>query len=180
MLDFEPAVLTLPDHLENLEAYIDIRSLPDQELIASIEILSPSNKDPSVHGEYWPERYSMIQQRINLVEIDLLLGGERLDAVDPLPDGDFYAFISRREKRPQCEVFHWSIRRPIPRIPEPLRHLMATLFLDLRAAFNAVHDRYGYDRTVRYNNALHRSLAALDREWAEKAAADADAGRRVR
>ncbi len=178
VLDFEPAVLTLPDHLENPEAYIDIRSLPNQELVTSIEILSPSNKDPSVHGEYWPKRYSMIRQGVNLVEIDLLLSGERLDALEPLPDGDFYAFVSRREKRPQCEVFHWSIRRPIPRLPIPLRAPDGDIVLDLNAAFNAVYDRHGYDRTVRYESALPRSLAAGDREWAEKIGADADARRR--
>jgi hypothetical protein len=168
VLDFEPTMLTLPDHLENPEAYIDIRSLPDQELVTSIEILSPSNKDPSVHGEYWPKRYSMIRQGINLVEIDLLLGGERLDALEPLPVGDFFAFISRREKRPQCEVFHWSIRRPIPRLPVPLRAPDPDVVLDLNAAFNAVYDRHGYDRTVRYSNPLPRSLVTQSNPTARK------------
>ena len=86
----EPAVLTLPDLEEVPEAYIDIRSLPEQQIVTSVEILSPSNKSPAGRGEYWAKRAALLRQAVHLVEIDLLLGGRRLEVVEPLPPGDFF------------------------------------------------------------------------------------------
>ena len=74
LVDIEPETFLLPDYEEVTEAYIEIIALPEQELIASIEILSPSNKDSNGHGEYWAKRAMMLRQKVHLVEIDLLPG----------------------------------------------------------------------------------------------------------
>ena len=60
-----------------------------------IEILSPTNKFGSGRTEYIEKRNEWIRQPIHLVEIDLLLVGQRLPMQRPLPRADYFAFVSR-------------------------------------------------------------------------------------
>lgn len=164
--EIDPTTITLPDYEEVPKCYIEIISLPDRELVTSIEILSPTNKSKADGGDYLAKRAALLRRGINLVEIDLLLGGDRLPARDPLPPGDFYAFVSRRERRPKAEVYAWSIRRAIPRIPIPLKSPDADVLLDLPSAFKVTYDRGRYDRSLQYDLPLPLSLSDEDRSWA--------------
>jgi hypothetical protein len=38
----------------------------------------------------------------------------------PLPPGDYFALIARAERRPDCDVFAWTVRDRLPTIPVPL------------------------------------------------------------
>jgi hypothetical protein len=163
--DLEPATLTLPAYDDNPEAYIDIRTFPDRELVTSIEIPSPSNKSASGHGEYWTKRASMIVQGVHLVEIDLLLGGRRLSLVEPLPPGDFYAFISRSNRRPKCEVYAWSVRRPLPKLPIPLKAPDADVVLDLAQAVETTFNGGRFEQNMLYGMPIPTSLSESDRAW---------------
>jgi hypothetical protein len=164
--DIEPTTLTLPEFEEIPEAYIEIRTLPDRELVTSIEILSPSNKSASGHGEYWTKRAAMIRQGVHLVEIDLLLEGRRLPVVEPLPLGNFYAFVSRGNQRPACQVYSWSIRRPLPNLPIPLKPPDADVMLDLAQAVATTFNGGRFDRNLRYDLPVPVSLDEPDRTWA--------------
>lgn len=162
----EPITVTLPDYEEVAESYIEIISVPDQELVTSVEILSPMNKSRTAGGDYLAKRAALLRRGINLVEIDLLLGGDRLPTRDRLPPGDFYAFVSRRERRPKADVYAWSIRQAIPPIPIPLKSPDKDAMLDLAAAFKTIYDRGRYDRGVRYNLPLPSAISESDRAWA--------------
>lgn len=164
--EIDPTTVTLPDYDEVPESYIDIISLPGRELVTSIEILSPTNKSKSDGGDYLAKRAALLRRGINLVEIDLLLGGDRLPARDPLPPGDFYAFVSRRERRPKSDVYAWSIRRALPKIPVPLKSPDPDVLLDLATAFKTTYDRGRYDRSLQYDLPLAGSLDPADRNWA--------------
>lgn len=161
----EPVSVTLPDYEEIAESYIEIVSLPDQELVTSIEILSPTNKSRADGGDYLAKRAALIRRGINLVEIDLLLGGERLPTGDVLPPGDFYAFVSRRQRRPKADVYAWSIRQPIPPVPIPLKSSDEDAVLDLAAAFKMTYDHGRYHKGTRYNLPLPLTLSESDRAW---------------
>jgi len=163
--DIEPATLTLPNYDENPEAYIDIRTFPDRELVTSIEILSPSNKSASGHGEYWTKRASMILQGVHLVEIDLLLQGRRLPVIEPLPPGDFYAYVSRGNRRPRCEVYAWSIRRPLPKLPIPLKAPDPDVLLDLAQAVETTFNGGRFEQNLLYEMPIPSSLSESDRAW---------------
>jgi hypothetical protein len=168
--ELAPTTVRLPDYDEIPEAYIEIVSVPDQELVTSIEILSPTNKSRADGGDYLAKRAAVLCRGVNLVEIDLLLGGDRLPAMDPLPPGDFYAFVSRRERRPESDVYAWSIRRPIPNIPIPLKAPDPDVVLDLATAFATTYDQGRYDRTLRYELPMLETRSAADREWAAETA----------
>src|SRR5439155_20452495 len=51
------------------------------ELVTVIEVLSPTNKLPGSDGsrEYAHKRERLLESHVNLVEIDLLRGGQRID-----------------------------------------------------------------------------------------------------
>jgi len=117
----EPQTLTLPDYVEVHEAYIDVIDLPGRELVTTLEVLSPTNKSGVGRGQYLAKRRALLRRGINLVEIDLLSAGERLETVEPLPPADYYAFVSRGNRRPKCEVYAWGVRWPLPSIPVPLK-----------------------------------------------------------
>jgi len=78
--------LALDDLDEIRERWIEIKRLPDRSLVTVIEILSPTNKTGSGRIDYIEKRKQWIRQPVNVVEIDLLLGGHYflIDLVDLL------------------------------------------------------------------------------------------------
>lgn len=171
----EPVLLTLPSRrLEEVsEQRIEIRRFPDRELITAIEMLSPSNKQPPGDLLYSRKRLELIHQHVHLVELDLLIGGERLLKEDALPRGDYYAFVSRAERRFLSDTYAWTIRDPLPSIPIPLKAPDRDVMLDLAAIFERVYRGARYERSVDYSAPLKLSLTKEDRAWAEELARSA-------
>jgi hypothetical protein len=143
----EPAILTLPIPTEQRERYIAVVSLPGRELVTVIELLSPANKRAGADGrrEYLRKREQILQSAVHLVEIDLLLNGERLPTVEPLPEGDYYAFVSRSEYRPAVEVYHWRRDERMPTIPIPLLRDDGEVYLNLQAVYEETYRRARYE-----------------------------------
>jgi hypothetical protein len=166
--------VTIPLALEELDEirlrWIEIRRLPDLSLVTVIEILSPTNKSGSGRIEYVEKRNQLIRQPVNLVEIDLLLGGHRPLMGAPLPPAEYFAFISRRGRRPNCDVFAWSIRQVLPVIPIPLSDSDPDVNLDLGAVFSQTFDVGPYGKLIKYAAPLEVPLDPKDRAWAEELA----------
>src|SRR5262245_54457973 len=117
----EPVVMPIADVEEEIrETWIEVLHLPDERLVTAIEILSPTNKASSGRQDYLAKRSRLLAEPIHLVEIDLLIGGRRPPMARPLPPGDCYAFVAREGRRPDCEVYAWTIRNPLPILPVPL------------------------------------------------------------
>jgi hypothetical protein len=161
--------ITLPLAMEELHEiphrWIEIKRLPDRTLVTVIEILFPTNKIGSGRVEYIEKRNQWLKQPVNVVEIDLLLGGHRLPVRGPLPGVDCYAFVSRSSRRPDCDVYAWSVRRPLPDIPIPLAHPDADIPLDLAAVFAQTYDDARYGDSVDYSVPLALPLALEDLAW---------------
>ena len=128
------------------------------------------NKAGSGRVEYIEKRKEWIRQPVNVVEIDLLLGGHRLPMRGPLPTGDYYAFVSRSDRRPNCDVYAWSIRRELPAIPIPLSIPDPDVLLDLRAVFAQTYDGAPYGESINYSAPLDLPLDSDDLAWAEQQA----------
>jgi hypothetical protein len=163
--------LLLYETEEVIEHRIEIRRLPDRELVTVVELLSPSNKEPPGDRLYLKKHFELIHQPVHLVELDLLIGGKRLPLLDAdLPAGDHFAFISRSEWRPMSEIYAWSIRHPLPSIPIPLMAPDPDIRLDLAEIFNTVYRRAHYERSINYGVPLELPLKPEDRAWAEEIA----------
>jgi len=168
----EPITLPLAlDELDEIrERWIEIKRLPDRSLVTVIEILSPTNKTGSGWIEYIEKRNQWFKQPVNVVEIDLLSGGRRLPMRGALPTGDYYAFVSRSERRPNCDVYAWSIRRELPAVPIPLLIPDPDVLLDLSTVFSQTYDGSPYGESINYLAPLDLPLASEDRAWAEQQA----------
>jgi hypothetical protein len=146
LLTLEPVAIDLPveQFQEVRDLWIEIRRRPDRSLVTAIEILSPTNKTGQGYRDYQAKRMNLIRQDVHLVELDLLVKGQRLLMKQSLPPGDFYVLVSRAGQRPSCDVYAWSVRQPLPRIP-----LLAPdpdVVLDLPGLFATGYDRGRYAR----------------------------------
>ena len=145
---------------------IEILHRPERSLVAVLELLSPFNKSGEGFDEYRAKRKTILLQKVHLVELDLLVGGKRLPLSKPLPSADYYALISRAEDRPNCEVYHWALRDPLPTIPIPLRAPDADIPIDLGKVFRDTYERGRYACSLLLHAAACRSLSRKDAQWA--------------
>jgi hypothetical protein len=166
----EPTTIPLArGEVEVRERWIEIASLPELDLVTVIEILSPTNKSGSGRTDYLHKRDALIDQPVNLVEIDLLLGGRPMPMGKFLKAGYYHAIVARASSRPNSDVYAWTIRHALPPIPIPLRAPDADVPLDLAQAFDLTYRLGRFDRIVRHGSLLpsHLPLTSADREWAE-------------
>jgi len=152
------------------EAFLTVRARESMEVITVIEVLSPGNKRANSDGrrEYLRKREEVLLSDTHLVELDLLRGGERLPTLRPLPSGDYYALVCRRQQRFQAAVYAWSLRRPLPPIPVPLAAADRDAVVDLQAIFTTVYDRAGYDYALDYRRAIVPPLSLDDQGWVQQ------------
>jgi hypothetical protein len=83
---------------EHREGFVEIREAsPDQHLVTSLEVLSPSNRRPGTEGWelYLRKRQGLLLGSAHLVEIDLLRGGQRMPMLDPWPDSPYTLLVTR-------------------------------------------------------------------------------------
>lgn len=102
------------------------------------------------------------------VEIDLLRGERLVDVPARVGPHEYLVHVSRRQLRPEGEL--WGIRLPqrLPVIPIPLEAGDPDGRLDLQTALNTAHDRAGYDLRV---DSRMEPAPALDTElsaWADQ------------
>ena len=165
----KPVTRTLPKPQTIKRPYLTVRSMTSREVVTVIELLSPWNKNPrGGKSEYLDKRDAYLQSSINVVELDLLRGGSRLPTVEPLPRGDFFAFVCRGTKRPKVSVYAWQMNHPLPRIPIPLAPGDADVKLELQAAFNETYHRAGYRYSLDYTADVVPKLRPAERVWVRR------------
>jgi len=118
------------------------------------------NKQPGEDGldAYLEKRAEFIASRSNLVEIDLLRGGDRLPMSGDLPPGDYYVYIGRVQRKPRCQVLGLPWRRPLPVIPIPLLPEDGEAKVDLEEIFQRTYDPSYYDKRLPYGEPLVPAL----------------------
>jgi hypothetical protein len=176
----EPLTLA---HIERLDPHreltIDIIRLPEQNVVTVVELFSPTNKYGDGRAEYSKKRRLLPQTPANIVELDLLRRGRRMPLSKPLPPDDYYAFISRGDRRPMCDVYHWSVRDLMPVLPVPLRPPDADLLIGLAEPFKVAFSRGLYGRFVDYSQAPPPpAMLSEDLAWMARLLNDAASARR--
>lgn len=163
-----PVIIPLPVPRRVCEIYLSVRERETEELVTTIEVLSPTNKRVGGEGRaaYLRKRDRILRSSAHLVELDLLRDGSRLPTRRPLPPADYYAFVCREERRPDAEVYFWTIRQPLPSIPIPLAGDDPDVPLDLQAVFTTLYDRAGYDYALNYRAPIKPPMRDEDAEWA--------------
>lgn len=147
LIEAPPLVLPAKMDIPTRYGRIEVRSVATGELITAIELLSPANKRPGLDGAdaYEKKRQELFKSTANLLEIDLLRGGQRPQLASPLPAAPYFVFLSRPERRPDIEIWPCPLQKPLPRVPVPLRSPDQPVPLDLTAAITRIY------QTARYN-----------------------------
>jgi hypothetical protein len=147
----EPTTIPL-DVLEGpRETFIEIVHSRDRALVASLELLSPSNKQVPGRIEYLAKRLAILSQRVHLIELDLLRSGHRLPFAKPLPNADYYYMVSRYENRPDCQVYSWYRTDSLPSFPVPLRSPDPDILVHLGDVFRIAFDRGRFAKRIDYS-----------------------------
>jgi hypothetical protein len=149
--------------------WVEIRALPELDLVTAIEVLSPINKSWQGRQAYLDKRDKLHASQVNLVEIDLLLGGAPLPMKQRIEPGGYYAIVARAARLPVAEVYRWTVREPLPHLPIPLREPDPDLLIDLAALVSRVYQLGRYESTLRHAPPIPEttSLTPEDRAWVE-------------
>src|SRR3954447_6493513 len=121
--------------------YLEIRDpTAENELIAVIEALSPTNKSPGPgREEYLSKRAAVIASRTNLVEIDLLRAGPRMPAAGAPADYDYSLLVASYERRPRALLLPFGVRDPIPGFPLALREGDEQPMIDIASVLTSIY-----------------------------------------
>lgn len=163
----EPVTIPLTILEGPRETYIEILHQPDRRLVAALELLSPANKEQPGRTEYLVKRQALLRQNVHLIELDLLLGGQRLSLQRPLPPADYYYLLSRGDQRPDCQVFFWTLRQPLPTLPVPLRAPDPDIHVDLARVLATVYERGKFRTRLPYRGPLPAFVPIQARSWVE-------------
>lgn len=163
-LEAPPRTMLLKEPFEQLS--LKLVDTADRRVITVIEVLAPSDKSSgSDHLQYLQKRINLGRANVNLVEIDLLRGGNRLATTEPLPAADFYAYVTRAGRFPAADVYAWTLRDRLPTLPVPLKPEDGDVGLDLQPIFDDLYDRAGYDYALSYTRPVLPTLSAADTPW---------------
>ena len=161
-----PVVAQLPLPEEAKERYLEIRTIPDQQVITVIEILSPTNKTTREGREiYEKKRLKVLGSLTHLVEIDLLRAGQPFSMKAPR-QSDYRLVVSRSQGRPYADVYLFGVRDPIPDLPIPLRRGEEEPLVPLNQILHEVYDQGGYDLIIDYQKLPEPPLSEVETEWA--------------
>lgn len=148
------AVKVTPVTLRAVHIYITATD----ELITSIEILSPYNKRGEGLAEYRHKRSRLLASNVHLVEIDLLRGGQRVGSEiegEPLDEADYILLVNRGyEINPGIwsDIWPVTLDQPLPLLPIPLEPPDPDVLLDLNATVRTVYERAAYARRIDYRD----------------------------
>jgi hypothetical protein len=151
------------------QSFIEVRDREGEDVVAVIELLSPSNKRPGPDREqYLGKRAALLRTPAHLVEIDLLRAGPRMP-MDGLPACDYCVMVSRAESRPHADLWPIGLRDTLPPVPVPLRGGDPDARLDLQTIVHRVYDAAGYVKMI-YRRPPEPPLSSTDAAWARRAA----------
>lgn len=147
-----PASVTLEfPELEVRLATVEIHDTAQNQLVTSIEILSPVNKREPGLAKYREKWRRLRRAGVNILELDLLRRGQRSLVHDEIPESHYRASLVRAGS---ISVHLWAIALAdrLPILPVPLRHPDADVYLDLGLALQTVYDRAAYDLSIDYTH----------------------------
>jgi Protein of unknown function (DUF4058) len=160
-----PVPATVTAGIKKKHRWLTIRDTQNREIVTVIEVLSPSNKTSTDdRAQYLRRRRKLLHSKVNLVEIDLLRGGEPMP-MNGVPDCDYRIMVARRGRRPNVDVWPVGLRETLPEIPIPLAGTDPDVWLDLKPVLDAVYDGGAY-RYRLYDHPPDPPLTVDDAAWA--------------
>lgn len=165
----KPINVNIPIPEEVQESYLEIREVGTGEVITVIELLSPKNKRPGEgRKSYENKRQQILGSTTHLVEIDLLRSGESMPILDYHLESDYRILISRKELRPQAELYPFNLSETIPTFVLPLRRGDQEVLINLQTLIHDIYDRAGFDLAIDYHKEPVPPLKESDQIWSNE------------
>lgn len=157
----------LPIPQEIREGYLEIRDIATGEVIAAIEVLSPTNKLPGKGRDaYENKRNAVLESATHLVEIDLLRAGTPMAMLGGVPLSHYRILVSRAQQRPRAQLYAFNLQQAIPTFLLPLKPKDAELSVDLQSLLWQIYNQARYDLAIDYRQDPIPPCTEVDRAWA--------------
>jgi len=174
--------LIIPSTQEEItETYLEIIDVSSgNKVVTVIEVLSLANKRPGPgQDQYLKKQEELLKSDVSLVEIDLLRGGQRVQAARetslPRKARTPYRVCVRRARKPnQFEFYPLPLRDPLVGIRIPLRESDADAALLLQELIGQCYRHGRYD-DIDYRVPPEPPLSDDDAEWARTLIAGTEA-----
>jgi hypothetical protein len=161
----EPQTVTIPLAEEVRERYLEIRETTTATVITTLELLSPTNKRPGEGRDaYLRKRQQVLSSASHLVEIDLLRAGMALPIENVAVTTHYRILLSRRETRPQAQLYGFNLPDPIPGFPIPLKAGADEPVLKLKPILDTLYDRAGYALRINLHD-IPPGTTAEEQSW---------------
>ena len=148
--------------------YLKIIKVSNREVVAVIELLSPSNKTGDGRQEYLSKRAEVQYSLSHLVEIDLLRSGSPMPVVGDVPGGDYRILISNARLTPDASLYVFGMRQSIPVFVMPLAEGSEGIAIDLKPVIDEVYVLGSYDRDIDYGQDPAPPLSDPDSTWIDQ------------
>ncbi|MEL7159855.1 MAG: DUF4058 family protein, partial [Bacteroidota bacterium] len=140
-----PTLTTTKSDLK--QRFLTIQDASSNSIVTVIEVLSPTNKETTGLVNYQRKRNAYINAVINLIEIDLLRGGEKPYWRNAWPEASYHILSTLGGD--QVNLWAIQIEEVLPTIPVPLRYGELPMVLDLQRCFAEVYAISSFDRRYR-------------------------------
>ncbi len=155
--------------MEVPETVLHIVDLSGNRVVTVIELLNPTNKVSPGREVYREKQQAILQSETNLVEIDLLKGGEHTVALPfDVAQGlrPYYGLVTVwRYARKHFEVYPFPLGKRLPRIAIPLLPEDKDVMLDIQAVFDRCYDDAAFVRVIDYTQPPPVPLTEEERQW---------------
>jgi hypothetical protein len=161
-----PVKIPMPEIVT--EGYLEIRRVGTEEVITTIEILSPTNKRGGEGREhYQAKRQQILGSKTHLIEIDLLRQWQPMPfAGQPVPS-HYRILVSRSDRRPRADLYAFNLPDRIPTFPLPLQPDDQEPIVDLQALLHEIYEQGSYDLRLDYRQAPIVALTETEAAWAK-------------
>lgn len=150
------------------ESFVEIYYKEDDfQLVTCIEVLSPSNKRKGSDGwdVYLRKRQALMQGTANLIEIDLLRGGQKFPMLNPWPPCPYTLLVCRRVRAPHCRAYRAYSLKPLPPLSVPLAIPDPDVALDLQPLLEGIYARSRYHLSIDYSTPCQPPLSDDENAW---------------
>ncbi len=149
-------------------ARVEIRDTAQNQLVTSIEILSPVNKREPGLSNYRDKQRQLREAKVHIIDIDLLRRGQRPLAHPRIPEHAYRVTLSRGGQL-FADIWCMNLQDPLPVVPVPLRAPDEDVPLDLATAFATIYDRAAYDLSLNYDeDPPPPPLSAEEQTWVKR------------
>lgn len=159
---------------EPREAYLEILDARNNQLVSSIEFLSPANKSPGPNRDsYLKKQREVLASPANLVEVDLLRSGRHTLAVpphllDPAWNWDYLVCVSRATDSDEHELYPIPLQSRLPRVRIPLKPGDVDGVLDLQLALDQAYEAGPFEDRLNYSASPFGKLSQKLLEWCQR------------